>query len=104
MFKACIGLNCVRTIDFIDHRHCSLTFIPDDVYRNEQTLEDLLLDCNMLQELPAVRITRGCCPAVSGCLCSVGRTAKGVCVVPGAISQASLFRGWPVFVVVVFLL
>ena len=54
MFKACIGLNCARTIDFIDHRHCSLTFIPDDVYRNEQTLEDLLLDCNMLQELPAV--------------------------------------------------
>ncbi|CAI8037712.1 Leucine-rich repeat-containing protein 1 [Geodia barretti] len=53
MFKACIGLNCARTIDFIDHRHCSLTFIPDDVYRNEQTLEDLLLDCNMLQELPA---------------------------------------------------
>lgn len=54
MFKACIGLNCARTIDHIDHRHCNLTFIPDDVYRNEQTLEDLLLDCNMLQELPAV--------------------------------------------------
>lgn len=54
MFKACIGLNCARTIDFIDHRHCSLSFIPDDVYRNEQTIEDLLLDCNMLQELPAV--------------------------------------------------
>jgi protein scribble len=53
MFRACIGLNCARTIDFIDHRHCSLSFIPDDVYRNEQTLEDLLLDCNMLQELPA---------------------------------------------------
>ena len=55
MLKACIGLNCARTIDFIDHRHCSLTFIPDDVYRNELTLEELLLDCNMLQELPAVR-------------------------------------------------
>lgn len=54
MLKACIGLNCARTIDFIDHRHCSLTFIPDDVYRNELTLEELLLDCNMLQELPAV--------------------------------------------------
>jgi protein scribble len=53
MLKACIGLNCARTIDHIDHRHCKLSFIPDDVYRNEHTLEDLLLDCNMLQELPA---------------------------------------------------
>ena len=54
MLKACIGLNCARTIDHIDHRHCRLSFIPDDVYRNEHTLEDLLLDCNLLQELPAV--------------------------------------------------
>ena len=54
MFKACIGLNCARTIDYIDHRQCSLAYIPDDVYRNELTLEELLLDCNVLQELPAV--------------------------------------------------
>ena len=83
MFKACIGLNCARTIDFIDHRHCSLSFIPDDVYRNEQTLEDLLLDCNMLQELPAVSDGRsGCWPVLwhvwlGG---AVRKGNKGVCV------------------------
>lgn len=59
MLKACIGLNCARTIDFIDHRHCKLSFIPDDVYRNGHTLEDLLLDCNLLQELPAVSADSG---------------------------------------------
>lgn len=59
MLKACIGLNCARQIDYIDRRHCGLTFIPDDVYRHERTLEELLLDYNSLQELPPVSTRRG---------------------------------------------
>lgn len=54
MFKACIGLNCARHIDFLDRRHGSLTHIPDEVYRNEEHLEELLLDMNGLQDLPPV--------------------------------------------------
>lgn len=54
MFKACIGLNCVRQIDYLDRRHCSLTEIPEEVYRYERTLEELLLDFNNIQELPPV--------------------------------------------------
>lgn len=59
MLKACIGLNCARQIDYIDRRHCGLSFIPDDVYRHERTLEELLLDYNSLQELPPVSTRRG---------------------------------------------
>ena len=54
MFKACIGLNCARHVDFLDRRHGSLTHIPDEVYRNEEHLEELLLDMNGLQDLPPV--------------------------------------------------
>ncbi len=54
MFKACIGLNCARQIDFIDRRGCQLVEIPDDIYRHEGYLEELLLDSNNIQELPAV--------------------------------------------------
>ena len=55
MLKACIGLNCARQIDYIDRRHCNLAFVPEDIYRYERTLEELLLDYNSLQELPPVR-------------------------------------------------
>ena len=51
MFKACIGL---RQIDYIDRRHCSLTEIPEEIYRYERSLEELLLDFNNIQELPPV--------------------------------------------------
>ena len=54
MLKACIGLNCVRQIDYLDRRHCSLTEIPEEVYRYERTLEELLLDFNNIQDLPPV--------------------------------------------------
>lgn len=54
MLKACIGLNCVRQIDYLDRRHCSLTEIPEEVYRYERTLEELLIDFNNIQELPPV--------------------------------------------------
>ena len=54
MLKACIGLNCARQIDYIDRRHCSLAIIPEEIYRHERTLEELLLDTNGLQDLPPV--------------------------------------------------
>jgi hypothetical protein len=54
MLKACIGLNCARQIDYIDRRHCGLTEIPEEIYRYERTLEELLLDFNNIQELPPV--------------------------------------------------
>ena len=54
MLKACMGLNCSRQIDYVDRRSCQLTEIPDEIYRYEDTLEDLMLDSNMIQELPPV--------------------------------------------------
>lgn len=69
MLKACIGLNCARQIDFIDRRHCNLTVVPDDIYRHERTLEELLLDYNALQDLPPVRM----------CLGEEGRSWEGGC-------------------------
>ena len=56
MLKACIGLNCARQIDYIDRRHCGLTEIPEEIYRYERTLEELLLDFNNIQELPPVSV------------------------------------------------
>lgn len=55
MLKACIGLNCTRQIDFIDRRHCGITYVPEEIYRHEHDLEELLLDYNAIQELPSVR-------------------------------------------------
>jgi protein scribble len=51
MLKACIGL---KQIDYIDRRHCGLPGIPEDVYRHERTLEELLLDFNTIGDLPPV--------------------------------------------------
>lgn len=51
MLKACIGL---KQVDSIDRRHSGLTAIPEDIYRHERTLEDLILDYNGIQELPPV--------------------------------------------------
>ena len=56
MLKACIGLNCTRQIEYIDRRHCGLSVVPDDIYRHERTLEELLLDFNALQDLPPVSV------------------------------------------------
>ena len=56
MLKACIGLNCARQIDYIDRRHCSLTEVPEEIYRYERTLEELLLDFNNIAELPPVSV------------------------------------------------
>lgn len=51
MLKACIGL---KQVEFLDRRHCSLTVVPEEVYRHERSLEELLLDFNAIQELPPV--------------------------------------------------
>ncbi|RWS06674.1 protein lap4-like isoform X2 [Dinothrombium tinctorium] len=47
LFKA-----CNRQIEYIDKRHCSLTNVPEDVFRYSRSLEELLLDSNHIRELP----------------------------------------------------
>ena len=51
MLKACIGL---KQVEFLDRRHSGLPNIPEEVYRHERTLEELLLDFNAIQDLPPV--------------------------------------------------
>ncbi|XP_071941513.1 protein scribble homolog isoform X5 [Antedon mediterranea] len=53
MFK-CIPLfrACNRHVEYIDKRHCSLTAVPDDIFRYGRTLEELLLDANQIRDLP----------------------------------------------------
>ncbi|XP_049927787.1 leucine-rich repeat-containing protein 1 [Epinephelus moara] len=36
----------------IDKRHCSLLYVPDEIYRYGRSLEELLLDANQLRDLP----------------------------------------------------
>lgn len=55
MFKACIGFRS-RRVEYLDKTHCSLARIPEEVYRNERWLEELILDMNMIQEFPPVRL------------------------------------------------
>ncbi|TRY96971.1 hypothetical protein DNTS_033577 [Danionella cerebrum] len=51
----CIPLwRCSRHIEAIDKRHCSLLFVPDEIYRYRGSLEELLLDANQLRDLPKV--------------------------------------------------
>ncbi len=38
----------------IDKRHCSLLYVPDEIYRYGRSLEELLLDANQLRDLPKV--------------------------------------------------
>lgn len=68
----CIPLwRCNRHVESVDKRHCSLTAVPDEIYRYNRSLEELLLDANQLRELPKVR---HCClhssPASCTYLCS----------------------------------
>lgn len=52
----CIPLwRCNRHVESVDKRHCSLTAVPDEIYRYNRSLEELLLDANQLRELPKVR-------------------------------------------------
>lgn len=41
-------------MEVIDKRHCSLLYVPDEIYRYERSLEELLLDANQLRDLPKV--------------------------------------------------
>ncbi|KAB5582016.1 hypothetical protein PHYPO_G00182350 [Pangasianodon hypophthalmus] len=49
----CIPLwRCNRHVETIDRRHCSLLYVPDEIYRYSRSLEELLLDANQLRDLP----------------------------------------------------
>ncbi|XP_039640785.1 leucine-rich repeat-containing protein 1 isoform X4 [Perca fluviatilis] len=49
----CIPLwRCNRHVEMIDKRHCSLLYVPDEIYRYGRSLEELLLDANQLRDLP----------------------------------------------------
>lgn len=53
----CIPLwRCNRHVESIDKRHCSLVYVPEEIYRYARSLEELLLDANQLRELPEVRV------------------------------------------------
>lgn len=79
----CIPLwRCNRHVEAIDKRHCSLLYVPEEIYRYARTLEELLLDANQLRELPEVsaRLTwRASAPSSADCFASgdwpVGTTA-----------------------------
>uniref|UniRef100_A0A3Q3IBG7 Disease resistance R13L4/SHOC-2-like LRR domain-containing protein n=1 Tax=Monopterus albus TaxID=43700 RepID=A0A3Q3IBG7_MONAL len=52
MFQ-CIPLwRCNRHVETIDKSHCSLLYVPDEIYRYGRSLEELLLDANQLRDLP----------------------------------------------------
>lgn len=56
----CIPLwRCNRHVEVIDKRHCSLLYVPDEIYRYERSLEELLLDANQLRDLPKVSRSLG---------------------------------------------
>ncbi|GAA6101602.1 leucine-rich repeat-containing protein 1 [Tachysurus ichikawai] len=49
----CIPLwRCNRHVETVDRRHCSLLYVPDEIYRYSRSLEELLLDANQLRDLP----------------------------------------------------
>uniref|UniRef100_W5NJS8 Leucine rich repeat containing 1 n=1 Tax=Lepisosteus oculatus TaxID=7918 RepID=W5NJS8_LEPOC len=49
----CIPLwRCNRHVESLDKRHCSLLYVPDEIYRYSRSLEELLLDANQLRDLP----------------------------------------------------
>lgn len=53
----CIPLwRCNRHVETIDKRHCSLLYVPEEIYRYARSLEELLLDANQLRELPEVSV------------------------------------------------
>lgn len=45
---------CNQQVDYLDKRHCNLLAVPDDILRYTNTLEELLLDANQINELPRV--------------------------------------------------
>ena len=58
MFRCLLPWRCTRQIDSLDRSHCSLTFVPDEVYRYDRSLEELYLDANQIKDLPRVTSKR----------------------------------------------
>lgn len=54
MFRCLLPWRCNRQVDSLDRSHCSLNFVPDEVYRYERHLEELILEANQIKELPRV--------------------------------------------------
>ena len=53
MFK-CMPFLCNRHVDYVNKSNCNLSSVPDEVLRYGRTLEELLLDCNQIKDLPKV--------------------------------------------------
>lgn len=67
----CIPLwRCNRHVETIDKRHCSLVYVPEEIYRYARSLEELLLDANQLRELPEVSVGSHLRAALGGALLS----------------------------------
>lgn len=65
----CIPLwRCNRHVEAIDKRHCSLVYVPEEIYRYARSLEELLLDANQLRELPEVSASLTWCGGRVGVL------------------------------------
>ncbi|XP_048590034.1 protein scribble homolog [Nematostella vectensis] len=52
MFRCLLPWRCNRQVESLDRSHCSLNFVPDEVYRYERYLEELFLDANQIKDLP----------------------------------------------------
>ncbi|XP_015209891.2 protein scribble homolog isoform X21 [Lepisosteus oculatus] len=52
MLKCMPLWRCNRHVESVDKRHCSLQTVPEEIYRYNRSLEELLLDANQLRELP----------------------------------------------------
>ncbi|KAI3383742.1 hypothetical protein SNEBB_002905 [Seison nebaliae] len=51
IFK-CLPIRCNKQVETVERCHANLQTIPDEILRHTNSLEDLLLDANALQELP----------------------------------------------------
>lgn len=69
MFRCLLPWRCSRQVDSIDRSHCSLTFVPDEVYRYDRSLEELFLDANQIKDLPRVGAKRSVANNASRELC-----------------------------------
>ena len=54
MLRCVLFWRCNRQVDYLDRSHCSLNFIPDEVYRYERSIEELYLEANQIKDLPRV--------------------------------------------------
>lgn len=81
----CIPLwRCNRHVEMIDKRHCSLLYVPDEIYRYGRSLEELLLDANQLRDLP--KVSKSSLHSLSDFTGWYRRGTFGVCLVTGKVS------------------